>query len=171
MIEIVFFILCIGPFLVKYLQYFYFLQLHDYSLLGIRKSFWERIFKKVFFHFWSLVEVPFFFLGIFLYFLERNLFEYIFMDLLFYYLMIYNVFVLGKLFRGRILKPRFDMQTVFSAIFLSIMMIVGYYFASTFSLWALYIWILAILTFPFFFIDAYFRIYFLFFKKQKYKNS
>jgi hypothetical protein len=97
---------------VKYFQALYFLQLNNFSLIGIREEFGEKIFKKVFFNFWSIIEIPFFLMGIILFFVEKNAFEFIFTDLIFYYLMILNVYVLGKLFRGRILKPRFDRETL-----------------------------------------------------------
>ncbi len=158
MIEYVFFILLIGPFLVKYLQAFYFLQLHDYQLSGIREAFWEKIFKKVFFQFWIYIEIPFFILGIFFYFFDMNAFEFIFTDLLFYYLMIANVFVLWKLFRGRTLKPRFDFQTLIGYMCISLIVLIGYISIALFgSKWFLYLWILFFLSVPYLIIDGFYR--------------
>jgi hypothetical protein len=66
----------------------------------------------VFLNFWTVIEIPFYLIALILYFVEKNAFEFIFTDLIFYYLMILNIYVLGKLFRGRILKPRFDIRTL-----------------------------------------------------------
>ncbi len=159
MIEIVFFVLFIGPFLVKYFHFFYFLQLHNYSLTGIREEFWEKIFKKVFFNFWSVIEIPFFLIGIILFFLNTHAFEFIFTDLIFYYLMILNVYVLWKLFRGRILKPRFDRKTLSWIVFFWSCILAWYWFSARISLSALYVFILFFLIFPYFLIDIFYKIF------------
>ena len=159
MIEVVFFVLFIGPILVKYFHFFYFLQLNHYTLSWIKEEFWEKIFKRVFFSFWSVIEIPFFVLAITLYFLEKSAFEFIFTDLIFYYLMILNVYVLWKLFRGRILKPRFDIKTLIWMLFFWSCILAWYWFSAKISLSALYIFILFFLIFPYFLIDIFYKIF------------
>lgn len=165
MIEVVFFILFIWPFLVKYFHFFYFLQLNHYTLSWIREEFGEKIFKRVFLNFWTVIEIPFYLIALILYFVEKNAFEFIFTDLIFYYLMILNIYVLGKLFRGRILKPRFDARTLVWFLFLSSISWISFYYSSQVNLSIFYITLLTILIFPYFFIDIFYKLY------RKWKNT
>jgi hypothetical protein len=74
-------------------------------------------------------------------------------------LMILNIYVLGKLFRGRILKPRFDIRTLVWFLFLSSVSWISFYYSSQVNLSIFYITLLTILIFPYFFIDIFYKLY------------
>lgn len=68
--------------------------------------------RESLFHFWTLLEFPVFIICIVPFF-DPN-FEYLFYPMFFYFLVFYNVFVLGKMFRRKIFLPSFSKLSYFT---------------------------------------------------------
>lgn len=92
------------PILYKLLFWLYVFQLKDYRIDRLRDYFSTSQWKNAIFNFWFLIEIPVFILS-FTYLIYSPL-EYILFNLVFYFLLLQNIFVLWKVFRKRIFKPK-----------------------------------------------------------------
>jgi len=63
----------------------------------------KRWFPKIY-HFWVFIEAPMFALSFMIFY--NPLFEIFLYNIMFYFLLLYNVFVFGKIFRGRFHFPK-----------------------------------------------------------------
>jgi hypothetical protein len=73
------------------------------SILHFSKFFLTKEGRESVFHFWTALELPIFILSFVPLF--NHPFEYLFYSMFFYFLVIYNVFVLWKIFRKKINLP------------------------------------------------------------------
>ena len=96
-------------------------------------GFWEEIFwtewtraeklKKWFSHFWSYIEFPLFFFSLTI-FIEP-LFEIFLISFFFYFLVLYNIFVWGKILRKNQyhIKTKYIFSPIFLVVFVSLLAI------------------------------------------------
>jgi hypothetical protein len=105
--------------------------------LSYKYAFWEEIFwrewsvseklKKWFSHFWSYIEFPLFFFSLTI-FIEP-LFEIFLYNFFFYFLVLYNIFVWGKILRRKQyhIKSKAIFSIIYIGIFLSLISISVYF--------------------------------------------
>ncbi|QFR39244.1 hypothetical protein A9Q91_03335 [Candidatus Gracilibacteria bacterium 28_42_T64] len=101
---IILLILAILPLVYKYSFWLYVIQLKEYRWDRFNEYLHTPQGKNAVFNFWFLLEVPFFLMTIILYF--NPVFEYILYNLVFYFLVLWNIFVLGKIFRKKLTLPK-----------------------------------------------------------------
>ena len=116
-------------------------MIFEYTLLillfmlpfSYKYGFWEEIFwtewatseklKKWFSHFWSYIEFPLFFFSLTI-FIEP-LFEIFLISFFFYFLVLYNIFVWGKILRRKQyhIKTKYIFTPIFLGVFVSLIAI------------------------------------------------
>ena len=101
-------ILAVMPILNKILFWLYVIQLKEYRLDRFKEYLSTPQWKKAIFNFWFIIEVPVLILSLSI-FISIN-FEAIVYPLIFYFLIIQNIFVLWKIFRWNILRPKITIR-------------------------------------------------------------
>lgn len=119
-------ILAVLPILHKILFWLYSIQLKEYRLDRFKEYLSTPQWKKAVFNFWFIIEIPVLLLSLTI-FIDPN-FEAIVYPLIFYFLLIQNIFVLWKIFRLNILKPRITKRLLLIAFILFLLEIYLIYF-------------------------------------------
>jgi len=143
--EYIFFLLItILPVFYKLTFWLYLIQLKEYRIDRFREYIWTPQWKRALLNFWFFIELPLF-IWSFSLLLDKN-FEIIVFPIVFYFLVFYNIFVLGKIFRKRLLTPKKTSRLLLLTA-LSLLAVIGWFYcilSSEFS-YLIYIYVLALL--------------------------
>lgn len=112
------FLVLILPLYYKYNFWLYLIQLKDYRWDRFKDFFHTPQWKQALFNIWFFIELPLFLLSFYVFF--NSSFEIIFFNQLFYFLIIQNIFVIWKILRKKILKPK----KTFRAIIILLLLII-----------------------------------------------
>jgi len=151
---ILLFILAFLPMLYKLLFWLYTFQLKEYRWDRLKEYLETKQWKNALFNVFSVVEIILFiyFLAIWYLPLSNNIYSTAFWwlsyKIIFYYLIFLNIFVLWKIFRKRILKPKFTVRLIILLILFIIWWSIDLYFFYKWNLWNFtYLYILGIFLF------------------------
>ena len=97
-------ILAILPIIYKYSFWFYVIQLKEYRLDRFKEYLSTKQWKSAIINIWSIIEIPLFLIWFTIFF--NKPFEIINYNILFYFLIIYNLFVVWKILRKNFIKPK-----------------------------------------------------------------
>jgi UDP-N-acetylmuramoyl-tripeptide--D-alanyl-D-alanine ligase len=97
-------ILAILPILYKYSFWFYVVQLKEYRWDRFKEYLNTNQWKSALINIWSLIELPLFLMWFIVLF--NSPFKIINFNILFYFLIIYNLFVIWKIVRKKLIKPK-----------------------------------------------------------------
>lgn len=119
-------LVAILPIYYKFSFWLYLIQLKEYRFDRFKEYLFTKQWKNAYFNFWFLLEFPFF-LSTFFIFLNKNL-EIIIFPIIFYFLIIQNIFVLWKIFRNKILKPKNTSRILLTKIIIYLFILINLYF-------------------------------------------
>lgn len=105
-------LLSILPLIYKLWYWQYVFREQENSVRGFWKYFFSREGRDSYSHFWTILELPILCMGV-LPMLSLP-FEYLFYGIFFYFLVIYNIFVWGKILRKKIYFPHKNKETFLS---------------------------------------------------------
>ena len=128
---ILIFLVALLPFIYKYSFWFYTIQLKEYRWDRFKDYLFTPQWRSAIFNFWFFIEFPLFLLTITVLF--DKTFEIITYQVIFYFLLIQNIFVIGKIFRRKILKPKITWRLLITTIILSLWIATDLYWI--FSSW------------------------------------
>jgi len=109
-------ILSFLPMLYKFSFWLYTIQLKEYRWDRFREYLSTQQGKSAVLNFWFLLELPLFLWATTVYF-DRNL-ELIIYPVIFYYFIVFNIFVLWKIFRKKILLPKLTFRLALTILLL-----------------------------------------------------
>ncbi len=109
-------VLAVLPILYKYSFWLYTIQLKEYRWDRFREYLNTPQWKSALVNFWFLLDLPLFF-ATFTILLDKNL-ELIIYPVVYYYFIVYNIFVLGKIFRKKIFLPKITWRLLLTFIIL-----------------------------------------------------
>jgi len=134
------------PLFYKYSFWFYTIQLKEYRWDRFKEYIFTPQWKSAILNFWFFIELPVLFFSIMI-FIDKNLI-YLIHPVVFYFLVFVNIFVIWKIFRWRILKPKITGRLLITVLFLLIWFGIDFYFMIFGWYWnAIYAYILASLLF------------------------
>lgn len=143
-------ILSVFPLIYKLWYWQHIFKLHSYNMRDFLNFLPTKQGRESMFHFWTSLEFPIFILA-FVPLIDKP-FEYFFYSIFFYFLVLYNIFVLGKILRKKIYLPE---KNALSYIIFSIIIFLFslpilfplsiYLYISSVLLWIPVLWIMALL--------------------------
>ena len=133
--HIILLILALFPIIYKVSFWLYTIQLKEYRWDRFKEYLTTAQWKKAMVNFFSIWEIPLLFMT-FLILIKPLFFEGIVTYVMFYFLLIYSIFVLGKVFRKGILHPKLTSRM----IILIITILIWFWFDIFFLTTGLYIW-------------------------------
>ena len=139
-------LVAILPLFYKYSFWFYTIQLKEYRWDRFKEYIFTPQWKSAILNFWFFIELPVLIFSIMI-FIDKNLI-YLIHPVVFYFLVFVNIFVIWKIFRWRILKPKITWRLLITLVFLLIWFVIDFYFILFAWYWnAIYAYILASLLF------------------------
>jgi len=135
------------PITYKYLFWLYTIQLKEYRWDRFKEYILTPQGKSAIFNFWFFIELPLLLITITIFF-DKN-FEIIIYPIIFYFFLIQNIFVIWKIFRKKIIKPKLTgrlILTIFIILFLislDVYHIFSYNFYQIIYAYIILMWILA----------------------------
>lgn len=109
-------ILSILPIIYKYFFWLFTIQLKEYRW----DRFWEYLTTKqwnsAIINIWSVIELPLFLISLFIFI--NSPFEVIIYNVLFVFLLIQNIFVIRKIIKGKIIRPKLTWRLILTAFIL-----------------------------------------------------
>ena len=119
-------ILAILPFIYKYSFWLYTIQLKEYRWDRLKEYLSTKQWKSAIFNMWFFLELPLL-IGSFVIFYDKN-FEIIIFPIIFYFMITYNVFVLWKVIRKNLLKPKLTSRLLLIVAFFILWLSLDLYF-------------------------------------------
>jgi len=165
-------ILTILPFIYKYNFWFYVIQLKEYRWDRFREYLNTLQWKNAIINIWSVIEFPLLLISFYVFYDE--LFEIILYPVVFYFLLMQNLFVFRKILKSNFLKPKITSRLLLTQILLIISIIISIWVLDLFEISNyLYTYILTVFLFlPFIiFFIILLTLPFVHYKKRKIINT
>jgi hypothetical protein len=123
-----FLLMCVSilPIFYVYSFWFYTIQLKEYRWDRFREYIWTPQWKKAIFNFWFFIELPLFVWRFSIYF--DSWLELIIAPVIFYFLIFFNIFVIWKILRKRIIKPKITKRLLITIFLFLIWAFIDAYF-------------------------------------------
>jgi len=151
---VILFILGLLPLIYKLFFWLYTIQLKEYRLDRFKEYLKTKQWKNALINIFSVTEFFLFLLAIFIWFpyLHNNpyyvLAWWLFYNVFLIYLILLNIFVLGKIFRKKILKPKFTFRAIILTFLFTLWWTINLYFFVKYNLWNFtYLYILGVYLF------------------------
>ena len=127
-------ILSIFPFLYKYSFWFYAIQLKEYRGDRFREYIWTKQWKSAILNIWSVLEVCLFLIFLFLVSFLSEISPYITYKISIIFLMLENIFVIYKIYKWSIKKPKLTLRLILTVSILLLLLIAGFLFFNYYDL-------------------------------------
>lgn len=156
------------PVYYKFSFWFYLIQLKEYRLDRFKEYINTRQWISAIFNLWFLIEIPLFIISLFIF--TNNLIEIIIFPTIFYLFVIENIFYFWKIFRWKIIKPKFTLRLLITKLILFIIILCELYFlifAWYIKFIFLFLFSLSIFTYLYIFLSILISLPFVNFLKTK----